>query len=355
MKIMREYNLKGKEIFVGLEDSKKSWKLCVIYNKEVVDRISIPAKYEVLEKYFNYRFPQCKINLIYEAGFKGFWLHDLLQKDGINCVVTPPHLVKEEKANKVKTDKRDALRLARNLFNDDYVKCYVHDREQRGDRQISRTLYQVQKNITRTKNQIRRMLEFHGYDNYKPGYWGDRTYLGLLDDLELPESLQFSLQEYIDLLQLLLKQKQELRGQLKELCKQERYKKSVEIYQSSPGIGWLTAIRLTLELGEMSRFRNRKHLSSYLGLTPSEYSTGETVRKGNITRQGNKFCRKWLVQSAWVAINKDPVLMEKYKSVLGSSGKSQKAIIAVARILACRLRYLQINQENYCVGVVSNG
>ena len=73
---LREYVLKDQDIFVGLEDSKKSWKICVRSGGIIVHETSMPAKYEILHNFFKNRFPGCKIKLIYEAGFKGFGLHD---------------------------------------------------------------------------------------------------------------------------------------------------------------------------------------------------------------------------------------------------------------------------------------
>jgi transposase len=115
----------------------------------------MPASYPVLNAFLQNKFPGCRIHLICEAGFKGFNLYDKLKGDGFHCVVIPPHLVTEPKINKVKTDKRDARRLAKILENGDYRECHVPDKEIREDRQISRTLIGVQKNIVAVKNRIR--------------------------------------------------------------------------------------------------------------------------------------------------------------------------------------------------------
>ena len=91
--------------------------------------------------------PDCEIIVIYEAGFQGFRLHDYLELDGIDCIVMPANKVTQEKDNRVKTDKVDARRLARNLENGDYSNCWVPDRELREDRRVSRTLTQIQRVI----------------------------------------------------------------------------------------------------------------------------------------------------------------------------------------------------------------
>ena len=83
--------LRNEKVFVGLEDSKKTWQLCVRSGGVIVHETSMPAKFEVLRNYFDNRFPECQIQVIYEAGFKGFELHDELEEKGWDCIVTPPH------------------------------------------------------------------------------------------------------------------------------------------------------------------------------------------------------------------------------------------------------------------------
>lgn len=128
----------------------------------------MPTEYDNLRTFFERKFPECRIQVIYEAGFQGFWLHDLLEHDGIDCIVTPACKVTQEKVNRVKTDKIDARRLAKVLETGDYTSCWVPDRELREDRQISRTLTQMQRNIVATKNRMRRFLEFHGLNGDLP-------------------------------------------------------------------------------------------------------------------------------------------------------------------------------------------
>jgi len=352
MRKMQEYIVKGNRIFIGLEDSKRTWRICVRCDGMVVHETSMPAEYEVLHAYCRNRYPACEITVMYEAGFQGFWLHDLLKGDGIACIVTPPNKVTGVRDNRVKTDRRDARRLAQNLENGDYVRCYVPDRERREDRQISRTLDQLQKDIKRTKNRIRKMLDYHGLNGgLKRGIWTTRDYL-IVRGLNLPQSLKISLEAYLRELEAQVSLEKELKNELLTLCRKERYKAGVQVKCTSPGIGWLTAIRLTLEWGDLSRFRTGKHIGSYSGLTSCEYSTGETVRRGRITGQSSEQIRSWLIECAWRAIRKDPVLLEKFRSVWHNSGSKKKAIVAVARKLVVRLWALEKTRQPYCIGVV---
>jgi transposase len=356
VKERREYILRNEKVFVGVDDSKKTWSLCIRSGGIIVHETSMPAQYEVLRNYFNNKFPKCQIEVMYEAGFRGFELHDQLKADEWECVVTPPHTVTEEKCQRKKNDRTDCRRLAKNLENVDYHSCFVPDKGLREDRQISRTCGQVQADLTRVCNRIRRMLEFHGLDNgLLQGRWRGPAYARLRQDLaklEMSDSLRFSFEVMFRELENLRQLKKELLLQLRKLAGSDRYKGSVELLKSAPGIGVLTAIRLALEWGDVSRFRRKEEFASFLGLVPSEYSSGDQEYRGHITKQGNRSVRRWLVESSWVAIRHDPVLLEKFRRVLRNCGSKKKAIVAVARKLALRLRRALLNGEPYVAGVV---
>ena len=244
---------------MGLEDSKKSWKIAVRCDKRLIHRVSMEAKYPVLITYLRNKFPECTIHLIYEAGFKGFNLYDRLTEDGIDCVVIPPHMVTEPKVSRVKTDKRDANRLALVLENHDFKDaCHVPDKERREDRQVTRTLIAIQKDIIRTRNRIRKFLHFHGIEVSLPDRWGRQEFRSL-KKLSLSDPLRISLDVLLTQLEELWVHQTSLRAALRELCRKERYEKAFKIAKSLPGIGWFTAIRLVLELGEdLLPFHQRK-------------------------------------------------------------------------------------------------
>lgn len=354
MNKVQRHILKEKEIFVGLEDSKRSWKLCVRSTGVIVHETGMPAKFAVLKSYFENKFPECKITVIYEAGFRGFGLRDQLVNQGWNCVVTPPHTVTQEKVSRQKNDRIDCRRLAKNLENQDYRECFVPDKQLREDRQVSRTYGQIQSDIVRVCNRIRRTLEFHGLDEqFAPGRWSRSRYrelANMIEHMEFSDSLHFSLQiAFSELKQLWLLRTQLLR-RLRELAKNERYKQTVDILKSAPGIGPLTSIRLALEWGDLRRFNRKEDFASFLGLIPSDYSSGEQDRKGHITKQGNRGVRSWLTECAWVAIRYDSALLDKFQSVFRNSGSKKKAIVAVARKLAIRLRALLLTRQTYITG-----
>ena len=239
------------------------------------------------------------------------------------------------------------------LESGDYQACHVPSRERREDRQLSRTLSDVQEDIVRTKNRVRRLLEFHGLDQgLKAGAWNKSDYERVWSMLPtLSEPLRQSLEVYQHILTSLEVSQKELLAQLKTKAS-KRYRRPVELKASCPGVGWLSAIRFTLEWGDLSRFESGKPLAHYLGLTPGEYSSGETKATGHITGQDSSQVRAWLIQCAWRAIRLDPVLLAKFGAVWRSSGSKKKAIVAVAHKLALRLRAVELSGQPYEVGVI---
>ena len=323
MKKITQTILTGKRIYVGLEDSKRSWKICIRNDEKIVFEGSFDTEYSLLRSFFKNRFPRCIIKVIYEAGFQGFWLHDLFTADGIECIVTPPNFVTNEKNSMVKNDKIDAQRLAKNLANNDYKVCRVPSSTRRSDRQISRLLFQVQRKITSTKNQIRKFFDLHHIPVLKAHAWYEHHYKGLRM-LKLEDSLQFCLDTQLDILDLLREKKALLLKKLKNLCKSPKYHKNAVLLQSVPGIGWLTAIRLVLEWGDVRDFKNGRAFARYNGLAISQHQTGERDKRGHITKQGNRFARSWLVESSWTAIRGDGILLQKYNAVKKNSGQANK-------------------------------
>ena len=353
-RMVQDFVVKGKEVFVGLEDSKTTWKVAVRCEDMLIHQTGMEAKYPVLKKFFDNRLPDCRIHVMYEAGFKGFNLFDRLTEDGIDCVVIPPHLVTEPKVSRVKTDKRDAKRLAYVLEHRDFRDaCDVPDKERREDRQISRTLIAIQKDIIRTRGRIRMFIEFHGIEiPFKKAKWGRQEFMAL-KSLTLSEPLRISLDVFLTELEQLWAFRKRLVVALLHLCKKERYRHAFEIARSVAGIGWYTAIRLVLELGEdLKRFASGKKIAGFAGLTPSEHSTGQTERKGRITGMGPGFIRATLRENSWAAIRKDPVLLAKFHRVWKATGRKKKAIVAVARMLIVRLRACIISGTPYATGIV---
>ena len=354
MKKMCDYIVKGKEVFVGLDVAKRKYATNVRSEKMMVHQTMLPADFEIMRNYLKNNYPQCDITVIYEAGFCGFGLHDYLTAEGIKCIVTPPTSVTIEKVDKKKCDKHDAARLARNLENGDYKECEVPDKERREDRLISRTLEQVEKEIRREKNRIRKFYDFNGLNGKnisEKWYVADWRAARKMSEVEGPVGM--SLRVHFSLLDELLRQRRELRRELMKLSRKPRYANAVQLLSSISGVGVMSAIRMVLEWGEdWSRFASASRIAAYSGMVSREFSTGDGQRRGHITGQSRAIIRATLVQCAWTAIRHDPAMMDKYRRVFRNTGSSKKAIVAVARKLVVRMRAIMLSGKPYQVGLL---
>lgn len=354
MKTLRKYIVKDQKVSIGLEIAKKLWKVSARSNGVEVDLRSVTGTFESFYNYLQDGYPSCDITVVYEAGFSGFGLSDSLSSVGVNCIVTPPNMVVQEKCNRVKTEKTDARRLAKNLEKDDVKSCYVPDKERREDRQISRTLVGIGKDVKRVRNRIRKFFDFHGLSAELPESAWSCSFKRRIREMTLSEPLRLSLDVMLDELEHLLDARKRLSKTLKELSAKNKYARTFEIFKSAPGIGWLTAIRLVLEWGEdLSRFGSAESAACFSGFTQTEYSTGDRIRKGCIAKNSAPHVREWLIQCGWTSIKRDPVLLEKYQRVLTNTGSGKKAIVAVVRKLVGRLWTCATNDIEYCIGVVN--
>jgi transposase len=135
---------------------------------------------------------------------------------------------------------------------------------------------------------------------------------------------------------------------LRELSETALYQKRVEILQSIPGIGLISAMELLLELQDVSRFRRAEQLAAYVGLTPSQYSSADKVRMGRITGIGKNTLRAIQVEASWQLITKDRVMREKYDRIKIRSG-GKRAIVAIARTLLLRMRRMLLDERLYAL------
>lgn len=154
-------DVKGKLINVGVDIHQKSWRVTGLVEASIVLAVTIAKPdYHSFKKVIN-RFAGNQIRVAYEAGFSGFDLFDRLSADGIECIVTPPSLIPTESGSRVKTDKKDSLKLAKLLESGMLKKVYVLSPEQRGHRQLVRTKRQIVRHRCDVMRQIKSFLMFH--------------------------------------------------------------------------------------------------------------------------------------------------------------------------------------------------
>ena len=342
--------VRGKEVYIGVDVHKESWHVTARTEGEEVFHGGIPSQYHALRRLLD-RFKDRRIKVAYEAGPCGFWLHDNLSRDGIEVLVVPPSLIPIESGNKVKTDKRDSRKLAKLLESNLLKRVYVLTEEDRIDRELLRTRRQMVEHRNDVARQIKSKLLFYGVTSpFAPRHGWGQSYLRWLKGLDLKrEELRACFESLIELYEYLTEQLLRMNQRVKELSQSLKYRERVRLLCTVPGIGTLIAMEILVELQDMERFKRADELASYIGLTPSEFSTGQYVRQGRITRCGNKRVRTCLVESSWILIQKDPLMRLKYNQLKQFKG-AKRAIIAIARNLMIRIRRILLDKEPYVIG-----
>lgn len=338
----------GKQLFVGIDMHRHNWHVTIITEDNLtVYSARIEGTFDALLQVLTRYEKSASIRCVYEAGYSGFWLYDLLEAHGYETIVCAPNLIPVTDS-RVKTDKRDSFKMASCLASDMLTGIHVPDPELRVHRQIARRRRQLMRDRIRTQSRIKAEMRFFGLclSDEPIGRWS-QTFVDNLWRLNWQDALQQeSFRALLELYHFLDTQITTQTKRLKALTEHVRYAEQVTLLTSIPGIGWLSAIEICLELGDITRFDRSEQLSAYVGLTPSQYSTGEHVRYGHITRAGKPQIRALLIQCAWVAIRKDEALTDKYRRIAARRG-SKRAIVAMARTLLVRARRILIDRTSY--------
>lgn len=343
----------NKTVFCGIDIHKEKWNLCYFCDRVVVEKMTIKGDINNLTSHSQRIYNSAKsIHFVYEAGFSGFYVYRHLKRMGYECTITPPNRI-PSMLDKVKTDKRDAQKLVQFLASGLLKKVYVPPLTSETDRRLLRMRDGYQKKLTRVKNQIKSYLNLHGIKWSKEnGNKWTKAYVSWLTELEFEnQHLRLMLDLYLKEFHFFCEQIAEITKQIRALSRSEAYHKHYSYLVACKGIGLITAMTFLLELHEILRFESAEKFCSYLGLTPSQYSSGEHVRLGHITREGNSHVRRVLVESAWTVIRHDPFLREKYDRIRAKGTNGKKAIVAVARSLAVRLRRCLLDETPYVIGV----
>jgi len=333
-------------IFIGLDIHCRQWHITVRDHYQERFSGSIEGSWASLELLLS-RFSGAEIRVAYEAGFSGYWLHDALQSYGAECLVVPPSLLPVEYGNHVKTDKRDSRKLAYLLSKGMLKRVWVPSEELRYHRQVFRRRRQLVQDRVRVQSRIKSELYYYGVSlKFRPGRWTGVFF-------EQLKRIRFCDRWQAASFSQLLDQYTSLEGQiasqtrlLTELSQTERYRHQVPLLCSMPGIGLISAMEVLLELGDVGRFRRGDQLAAYVGLTPSQYSSGDNVRMGRITGIGKCHLRGTLVEASWTLIRKDLGMRRIYDRLKQRAG-GKRAIVAIARRALICLRCILLENRPY--------
>jgi transposase len=242
-----------------------------------------------------------ELRFVYEAGPCGFGLYRHLQgRAGIVCAVVAPSRIPRQPGERVKTNRRDALKLARLDRAGDLEAIYVPSEEDEAMRDLSRGRAAAVEAATRVKQQLKSLLLRHGIKYTGKGESWSSDYRKWLGVLQLPHEAQaYVLAEGLVALEEAEGRVKRLTERIRELLPGWRMQPVVAALQALRGVAMVTAVEMVAEVGDLTRFSNPREVMGYLGLVPSEDSTGDKRRQGSITKTGNGNARRSLVESAW--------------------------------------------------------
>jgi transposase len=347
----------NQRFFVGIDTHARQWTVTIRCNHIVLKTFCMNPSPQELSSHLNRNYPGGEYLSAYEAGFCGFWIHQELTRLGIrNIVVHAADVPTTDKEKDRKTDPLDSRKLARELEDNKLKSIYIPDLFHQQLRSLCRLRNEVTKNSTRVKNRIKGFLYYYGVpmpSQAEMSHWSNNFIQWLkqipFDHAAGKDYLRLCVEELLEH----RKRKTEILRLLRNHYQQYNLLKPVEWLRSVPGIGFPTAMSFYSELIDIKRFPNLNHLSSFFGLVESVHRSDTKDPDLGLTKRRNRFLRHLIIEAAWVAIRKDPVLLHKYNALTRRMVK-QKAIIHIAKLLLNRIRFVWMNQTPYVTGVVTS-
>ncbi|MBA6222633.1 IS110 family transposase [Colwellia sp. MB02u-18] len=332
-------------IFIGLDTHKTFTQLAVLKDERGAKAEffgKIKTNKSALIKFVRQlqsKYPKATLHFIYEAGPCGYWIYRLLTSLGHCCYIIAPSLIPKKSGDKVKTDKRDAAKLAKLFKAEELTTIYVPEAEDEAIRDLSRARETAMNDLKDAKYQLKGLFLRNNIKCVVKDNWSNQ-HLRWLTELILPHhSQQIVLQEMI---QTITKRVARLVNELEHQVKQWRYYPAVKAIQAMRGVRMLVAVGTIAELGDLRRFDHPRKLMAYLGLVPSESSSGDKRRLGRITKCGNGRARRLLIEGAQTYKHKANISTEIQKRQEGLS----KEIVDIAWQAQLRLcgRYQRLMQ-----------
>jgi len=252
-----------------------------------------------LDKFIRKQTSQgAELKFVYEAGPCGYYLYRYLTGNGIDCTVVAPSQIPKKSGDRIKNDKRDAIKLARLHRAGELTAVYVPDEADEALRDLTRAREDAVKALRTAKQQLnafllRQSVLYSGKTKWTIAHFNWLTRISMQHPGQ-----QIALQEYIDAVELNITRVKRLTSQVEIVSSQCRLAPLVKAFQSMRGISKIISSIVAAELGDLKRFKHPEKLMAYLGLIPSEYSSGGNEKHGAITKTGNGHVRRALIEAA---------------------------------------------------------
>jgi len=290
-------------LYIGLDVHKESIAVAYVvqeHHAEVVSLGNIGTRQCDIDQLIRKMQSKSKhLIFVYEAGPCGYWLYRYLTQKGHVCWVVAPSLIPKKPGDRVKTNRRDAIKLARLMRSGDLTPVYVPQVEDEAMRDLCRAREDTIRALKAAKFQLKAFLLRHDIRYTGRATWSP-AHLRWLSEVVCPTpAQQIVFQEYVRAITDHTARLARLEQALTDQVQTWRLAPVVDALQALRGVQCTVAVTTVAELGDLTRFDNPRQLMNYLGLPPSEYSTGERRQQGGITKTGNSHARRALVEGAW--------------------------------------------------------
>lgn len=242
---------------------------------------------------------EAQLSFCYEAGPCGYGIHRQLSELGWDCQVVAPSLIPRKAGDRVKTDRRDSLMLARLHRAGELTAVWVPDDAQEGLRDLTRAREDMKSLQLKAKQRLSAFLLRYGKSYGGKSNW-TQAHFRWLEEMKFAQPVQqIVFQEYVDTVKMLSKRIVALDTQLESAAAESVFWPVIEALMALRGVNLLTATTVVAEIGDLRRFASAPQLMAYLGVVPSEHSSGGSKSRGGITKTGNGHVRRVLVEAAW--------------------------------------------------------
>ena len=354
MKDTKKPDFSNENFYIGIDVHKKSWQIAIQLDNNFLTTYSMDADPQQLINHMQKNYPNGNYHSVYEAGFSGFGIHEKLMQSGFdNIIVSPGDIPITNKEKSYKNDTVDCKKLARELSNGSLKSIYIPDTYHQELRSLVRRREDLAVTQAQIKQKIKSCLMFHGIETPDELKYWSGNYINWLKTRQFQynagsNNLSILIEELTMIKKLLSTTLKSIRNEYQSI---PQVKKIIDLLKTVPGIGIVTAVTLYTEIIDIRRFEKIDKLPSFVGLIPSISASGDKERNRGLTHRHNSHLRNLIIESAWIAMRKDPALTFAY-SQYKKRMVTQKAIIRIAKKLLFRIRHVWINETPYCLSIV---
>jgi transposase len=261
-------------------------------------KFNLPNDHTALRRQVNRLTRRYRLRCCYEASSCGYVVYRWLQEMGVDCEVIAPSLIPQKPGDRIKTDARDAWKLALMYRAGILATVHVPNEIEQRARSLVRCREVMLGEVNRSRQYILKFLQLRGII-YRDGKNWTQKHWRFLRRLSFEGVDETVYRQYLELLEYKLAQFNQLDTEIERLSQSEPYREKVGLLRCFRGIDTTTAMVILTEIVDFSRFAKPGMLMSYVGLVPSQHSSGTVVRTGTITKAGSRRCRRILIEAAW--------------------------------------------------------